>query len=92
MRGEGQVLVWEQLELYAENYHRFTLEVMPLLEESCDQETLLQIYKTARHYQRAFAELAREETEISPLYLRLSITLADTLQKIIGLPEMPSTY
>ncbi|MGE3724812.1 MAG: hypothetical protein AB7I41_04625 [Candidatus Sericytochromatia bacterium] len=85
-------MVWDQLELYAENYHRFTLQVMPLLEDRCDLDTLMQLYKTAKHYQKAFADLAQEETEISPLYLRLSTTLADTLHKIIGLPEMPHTF
>jgi hypothetical protein len=85
-------MIWEQLELYAENYHRFTLEVMPFLEQRCDLETLMQLYRTARHYERAFAELAREETEISPLYLRLSHAMAETLQRIIGLPELPSAH
>jgi hypothetical protein len=85
-------MIWEQLELYAENYHLFTLQVLPLLEERCELETLVQLYKTAKNYQKAFADLAEEETEISPLYLRLSTTLTETLHKIIGLPEMPSTH
>ena len=75
----------EQLHMLTTNYHRFTLEVVRLVNEEVSEARLKALYQTACHYQRLFAELSTEEEHFSPQYLDMSNRLAKTLAHLLGI-------
>lgn len=83
-------MIFDQLDLFTQNYQRFTLEVIPLLEQDTSLKTMLQLYQTADHYHTAFRSLALEEDQISPRFVEMSAKLKETLGVMIGINEPTS--
>ena len=77
----------EQIMLYAENYHRFVVQVVPMLENEFSQERLIEIYHLARYYHRCFFELMQGGDALAENYFKVSLQLVNTVQHILGIPE-----
>lgn len=77
----------EQIMLYAENYHRFVVQVVPMLESEFSQQRLTEIYHLARYYHRCFYELMQGGDGLAENYYKVSRQLVSTVQHILGIPD-----
>lgn len=74
----------EQLLLYAENYHRFVLDLMPRLDRNCSEKALNEISELTVYYRQAFADLANQGERLATLYYLTSSRLLSTLWRLLG--------
>ena len=83
-------MLFDQLDLFTQNYQRFTIEIIPVLEDNSSKKKLYQLYQTADYYHTAFRSLALEESDISPRFVEMSLKLKQTLGDLISHSESGS--